>query len=162
MYSEIFLRLEPLGLERVAAAVRSAGHDVRVIDLQIFDHAEYYRELERFAPDAVAFSLNYLANVPEVIDLSKETRRRRPSTFVFVGGHSASFIAREILEHAHGAIDCVIRGEGEAITPMLLAACRDGQLETLPGVVTLQGAGPSPTMLASLDDISVGADGALR
>jgi magnesium-protoporphyrin IX monomethyl ester (oxidative) cyclase len=30
MYSELFLRLEPLGLERVAAAARAAGAEVRV------------------------------------------------------------------------------------------------------------------------------------
>ena len=99
----------------------------------------------------MGFSLNYLANVPEVIDLAVETKRRRPATFVFAGGHSASFIAGEILEHARGAMDCVVRGEGEAITPLLLAACRDGSLETLPGVVTREGAGPNPTLLDSLD-----------
>ena len=33
MYSELYLRLEPLGLERVAAAVRAAGHEVRLLDL---------------------------------------------------------------------------------------------------------------------------------
>lgn len=32
MYSEIFLRLEPLGLERVAGAARAAGHQVRLLD----------------------------------------------------------------------------------------------------------------------------------
>ena len=36
MYSEIFLRLEPLGLERVAGAARAAGHQVRLLDLQVF------------------------------------------------------------------------------------------------------------------------------
>jgi magnesium-protoporphyrin IX monomethyl ester (oxidative) cyclase len=158
MYSEIYLRLEPLGLERVAAAIRSAGHDVRLLDLQIFDHAAYCRELQGWEPDAVGFSLNYLANVPEVIDLARETRRRRPSAFVFVGGHSASFIAAEILDHARGAIDCVARGEGEVIAPRLLEACRDGRLERLPGVVTRDGAGPSPTLLESLDDFMPARD----
>jgi magnesium-protoporphyrin IX monomethyl ester (oxidative) cyclase len=152
MYSEIYLRLEPLGLERVAAAARRAGHDVRLLDLQIFDHAAYRAALQRWRPEAVGFSLNYLANVPEVIDLARETRRRWPGTFVFVGGHSASFIAAEILDHAGGAIDCVVRGEGEAITPRVLEACRDGQLHALPGVVTREGAGPSPSLLESLDD----------
>ena len=33
MYSEIFLRLEPLGLERVASALLADGHDVRLVDL---------------------------------------------------------------------------------------------------------------------------------
>ena len=40
MYSEIFLRLEPLGLERVAAALLAEGHDVRLIDLQVYDQAD--------------------------------------------------------------------------------------------------------------------------
>jgi magnesium-protoporphyrin IX monomethyl ester (oxidative) cyclase len=151
MYSEIFLRLEPLGLERVAAAVRAAGHDVRLIDLQIFGHADLARELNAFRPEAVGFSLNYLANVPEVIDLARAAHRQL-GAFVFVGGHSASFIAEELLEHSQGAIACVVRGEGEAITPRVLEAARDGGLETLPGVVTARGSGPSPMLLDSLDD----------
>src|SRR2546427_174769 len=151
MYSEIFLRLEPIGVERVAAAVRAAGHEVRLLDLQIFGHADYYRELADFAPHAVGFSLNYLANVPEVLDLAKETKRRRPGCFVFAGGHSGSFIAEELLEHAAGALDAMVRGEGEAITPRLLEAAGDPRLATLPGVVTPDGAGPAPTMLDDID-----------
>src|SRR5882724_4710075 len=151
MYSELYLRLEPLGLERVAAAIESAGHDVRLIDLQVFTHADYWHEVETFAPQAVGFSVNYLANVPEVVDLAKETKARRGSPFVFVGGHSASFIAAEFLDHAGGAIDCIVRGEGEVIAPLVLEAIGDPKLESLPGVVTRHGAGPSPTLLKDLD-----------
>jgi hopanoid C-3 methylase len=43
MYSEIYLRLEPLGLERIGAALREAGHEVRLLDLQIVDEADYLR-----------------------------------------------------------------------------------------------------------------------
>ena len=82
MYSELYLRLEPLGLERVAAAVRSAGHDVRLLDLQIFTPKDYARELESFRPAVVGFSVNYLANVPEVVDLAKATKSRRRDCFV--------------------------------------------------------------------------------
>jgi magnesium-protoporphyrin IX monomethyl ester (oxidative) cyclase len=151
MYSEIYLRLEPLGLERVAAAVRAAGHEVRLLDLQIVRTPDYLKELDEFKPDAVGFSVNYLANVPEVIDLAKETRRRRPDCFVFAGGHSVSFISPEVLDHAAGALDCIVRGEGEVITPRLLEAIHDAKLETLPGVVTRHGAGPAPTLLDDLD-----------
>ena len=122
MYTEIFLRLEPLGVELVAAAARAAGHDVRLLDLQVFTHADYFAVLDDWRPDAVAFGLNYLANIPEVIDLARETKRKLPGSFFFVGGHSASFTARDILEHAGGAIDCVAKGEGEEITPLLLLA----------------------------------------
>jgi hopanoid C-3 methylase len=151
MYSEIYLRLEPLGLERVAAALRFAGHDVRLVDLQIFRARDLVAEVQDVKPHAVGFSLNYLANVPEVIDLARETKRLLPDCFVFVGGHSASFTASEILDHAQGAVDCVVRGEGEAIAPRLVEAIRDRALETLPGVVTSSGAGPSPTLLDNLD-----------
>src|SRR2546428_9707758 len=122
MYSEIFLRLEPIGVERVAAAVRAAGHEVRLLDLQIFGHADYYRELAEFAPQAVGFSLNYLANVPEVLDLAKETKRRRPDCFIFAGGHSGSFIPGGLPGPGEGALPAVWRGEGGGVTPRLRRA----------------------------------------
>jgi hypothetical protein len=41
MYTKIFLRLEPLGLESVAQAARVAGHDVHLMDLQIDTPSEF-------------------------------------------------------------------------------------------------------------------------
>src|ERR671932_662204 len=107
MYSEIYLRLEPLGLERVTQALRSAGHQVRLLDLQIFHHKDYFHELQDFQPQAVGFSVNYLANVHEVVDLASATKHRLPEGFIFVGGHSASFTAHELHDHAQGGIDFV-------------------------------------------------------
>jgi hopanoid C-3 methylase HpnR len=160
MYSEIYLRLEPLGLELIAESCRRAGHDVRLVDLQVFRHADYFRTLDEWRPDAVGFSLNYLANIPEVIDLACRTRDRSPETFVFAGGHSASFTAREILEHAGGAIDCIVRGEGEEVTPRVLGVCREGELAlaSLPGVVTRSAQGPPPKLIDSLDDVQPARD----
>lgn len=100
MYSEIFLRLEPLGLERVAAAAREVYHEVRVVDLQVLREADLRREVFRFRPDVVGFSLNYLANIPEAIDLARAIKRVLPRSFVFFGGHSVSFVAEEVLEQA--------------------------------------------------------------
>jgi magnesium-protoporphyrin IX monomethyl ester (oxidative) cyclase len=151
MYSEIYLRLEPLGLERVAQAVRAAGHEVRLLDLQVCRHTAYLRMVRDFQPEAIGFSLNYLANVPEVLNLARATRERWPQCFIFIGGHSASFIPHELLQHAQGAINCVVRGEGEAITPQLLEAIPDRHLHTLPGVVTVDGMGPPPVLLDSVD-----------
>jgi magnesium-protoporphyrin IX monomethyl ester (oxidative) cyclase len=151
MYSEIYLRLEPLGLECVASAIRAAGHEVRLVDLQVLTHGDYWSAFQTFRPQAVGFSVNYLANVPEIIDLVVETRKRSPRCFLFAGGHSLSFVAKEVLEHAGGALDCVVRGEGELISPRLLEAIGDARLSTLPGVVTLDGEGPAPLMLDSLD-----------
>ena len=152
MYSEIFLRLEPLGLERVATAALADGHDVHLIDLQVYTRADFEREVMSFHPDAIGFSLNYLANVPEVVDLAKWIRTVRPGCVVFVGGHSVSFVAEQVLAHADGAIDVVLKGEGETSTPALLAAVPDRAWAEVPGAVTADGTGRPPAMLHSLDD----------
>src|ERR1700754_40503 len=114
MYTRVFLRLEPLGLETVAAVIREAGHDVRLIDLQVETHRDLDRWIRNWQPDAVCFSGNYLANIPEIIDLSRSIKAGRPDCFIFVGGHSVSFVAADLLRHAGGAVDCVLTGEGEA------------------------------------------------
>ena len=92
MYSKIFLRLEPLGIELIAAAARRAGHEVRLIDLQVEPACRITTDCSgEWRPDAIAFSCNYLANVPEVIDLAKAAAiapargvrlRRRPQRVV--------------------------------------------------------------------------------
>jgi hopanoid C-3 methylase HpnR len=160
MYSEIYLRLEPLGLELVAEATRRSGHEVRLLDLQVFRPKDYFRVLDTWRPDAVGFSLNYLANIPEVVDLAKVTRVRRREAFLFAGGHSASFTAREILEHCEGAMDCVVRGEAEeTMGPLLEAAAHDRHgLTHLPGVVSVYGDGLPPQLIHSLDRVRPARD----
>jgi hopanoid C-3 methylase HpnR len=152
MYTKIFLRLEPLGLEVVAAAARDAGHEVRLIDLQVESHRDFFRLLAAWRPDVIAFSCNYLANIPEIVDLAKATKAQLPHTAICVGGHSASFVAPAIIGHGEGAIDCVLRGEGEAGLPLLLAAIEAGtDLAAVPGAVTASGEGPPPGFVHSLD-----------
>src|SRR5271156_4848745 len=159
LYTKVFLRLEPLGLELVAAAARRNGHQVRLLDPQVEDHRAYFRAIERWQPDIVAFSCNYLANVPEIVDLAKATKARFPGVFISVGGHSASFIANALIEHGAGAVDCVLKGEGEASMPLLLAAIEAGlDPATVPGAVTAAGDGPPPAFVHSLDEVMPARD----
>ena len=152
MYSEIYLRLEPLGLERIATALRLAGHDVRLTDLQVLPHRQLWRDIDEFRPDAVGFSLNYLANIPEVLDLAKAIRKRLgEGCFIFAGGHSVSFVAEEVLGHGEGAIDCILRGEGEEAAVAALAAAADRGLLLVPGAITPDGSGPPPRLVEDLD-----------
>src|SRR3954447_18339236 len=95
MYTRVFLTLEPLGLELVAEAARQAGHDMRILDLQVEPQRQLLRTLETWRPDAVCFGGNYLANVSEIVDLAKLIKALSPGCFVFVGGHSVSFIAAD-------------------------------------------------------------------
>jgi hopanoid C-3 methylase HpnR len=160
MYTKIFLRLEPLGLELVAQTARRAGHEVRILDLQVERERDFHRMVAEWQPDVIAFSCNYLANVPEIVELAKAAKTLARHSFILVGGHSASFVAQDFLEHAAGAVDCIVCGEGEAaIAPLLSAVEEDpGSVCRIPGVVSLDGAGPTPQMLHSLDDVTPARD----
>jgi hopanoid C-3 methylase len=143
----------------VAEAARRARHQVRLIDLQVESHADYHRMIA-WQPDFIAFSCNYLANVPEIVDLAKATKLALPRSFVCVGGHSASFTGRAILEHGEGAIDCVLKGEGEpGIVKLLEAVAGDrGAVAKVPGAVTADGEGPRPTFVQHLDEVRPARD----
>jgi hopanoid C-3 methylase len=160
LYTNVFLRLEPLGLELVAEAGRRAGHAVRIIDLQVESHADYHRLIGQWRPDFIAFSCNYLANVPEIVDLAKATKLSLPRAFICVGGHSASFTAAAIVEHGAGAIDCVLKGEGEPnIVKLLEAVAGDrGAIAKVPGAVTADGEGPRPGFVERLEDVRPARD----
>jgi hopanoid C-3 methylase HpnR len=159
MYTRVFLRLEPLGLELVAAAAREAGHEVRLLDLQVETHRDLERMVRAWRPDAVCFSGNYLANIPEIIDLAKAIKQWQPGCFIFVGGHSVSFVAADLLRHAEGAIGCVLKGEGEtSIAALLDAVSRGGELLRVPGVVTDAGQGPPPRFVEDLGKLRPARD----
>ncbi|RMH09729.1 MAG: hopanoid C-3 methylase HpnR [Nitrospirae bacterium] len=160
MYTKIYLRLEPLGLELIAEAARRQGHQVHMIDLQVESSRHYFRMLKSWEPDVVAFSCNYLANVPEIVDLAKATKCLLPRCCLLVGGHSASFVAEDLLRHGEGAIDCVIRGEGEVAFPQVLNVLAQDReaLVSIPGVVTPSGMGPPPRLVDCLDTIRPARD----
>src|ERR1043166_3349562 len=80
MFTRIFLRLEPLGLELIAEAARRDGHEVRILDLQVQTHHDFHHVLKTLEPDAICFSGNYLANVPEIVDLAKSAKARLPQS----------------------------------------------------------------------------------
>ena len=155
LYTNVFLRLEPLGLELVAEATRRRKHSVQLIDLQAENQDAYHRIIAEWRPEFIAFSCNYLANVPEIVDLAVATKIILPRSFICVGGHSASFIAETILEHGQGAIDSVLKGEGEAnIVELLEAVANDvNAISKVPGAVTANGNGPPPRFVEHLDDL---------
>ena len=71
MYTEIYLRLEPLGLELVAGVLAPRGTSTSASSTcRSHKQADYLRLVESWRPDAIAFGVNYLANIPEVIDLA--------------------------------------------------------------------------------------------
>jgi radical SAM superfamily enzyme YgiQ (UPF0313 family) len=77
-----------------------------------------------------------------------------------IGGHSASFTAEELQEHGEGAVDCVLKGEGEPVIAAVLEAARHDRknLHFVPGVRTRDGDGPRPMFVQSLNDLMPARD----
>lgn len=68
MYTQIYLRLEPLGLECVAEAARQAGHQVQLIDLQVETHRAYFKRIARWQPEVVAFARCFVVDINSQIE----------------------------------------------------------------------------------------------
>jgi hypothetical protein len=143
MYSKIYLRLEPLGLELVAAAARQAGHSVRLIDLQCESHQDFFRLLQSWQPDAIAFCGNYLANLPAIIDLARDARDLVPGAFICIGGHSISFVLKKSAARRRRRIASHREGE-TAITGLSRPCNRILQICIRAAKVTLEHRGPPP------------------
>lgn len=64
-----------------------------------------------------------------------------------------------MLALSEGAVNCVLKGEGDATVGPLLEAWEQGRdLTTVPGVVTMDGEGPPPIFVESLDEVRPARD----
>jgi hypothetical protein len=126
----------PIGLCYVATATRSAGHEVRVLDL-CFAGCRAVQKLRAaissFAPEVLGFSVRNVDNVnmlrpvsylPGVRELVAEARRISAAPVV-LGGSGASLMPEAVLRHV-GA-DAIIVSDGEGSFLRLLGALASGE-----------------------------------
>ncbi|HJW14407.1 MAG TPA: cobalamin-dependent protein, partial [Thermoanaerobaculia bacterium] len=131
-----FFRVEPLGLEYVAAALRQRGHEPAIVDLR-FGHsiASWVR---RTRPDLVGISCMHALEYGQVLEAARQVRRAAPEAFLLAGGHAASAYPGP-LETAD--FDAICVDDGEEVVPALAdaLACRQ-PLSAVPAL-RLRGAG---------------------
>jgi len=106
------------------------------------------------AADAVLFSC-YIWNTELTLKLASDLKQLSPGTTVVLGGPEVSFGSFELLTR-NSAVDCIVRGEGEATARDLLQALRDGlPLDAIAGLTYREGeeivANPEREALADLD-----------
>lgn len=107
IYSRLGLVFPPLGLAYIASVVRSAGHEVRILDLQA-EKVDLSRfEWNRY--DVVGISTD-TGRYPESLKVARIAKEAR-DIVVVMGGYHATFMDRDVLNT--GLVDYVIRGEGE-------------------------------------------------
>ena len=104
-----------------AACSHIAGVTTKICEFTVHEPSrQILRSLVEAEADLVGFSC-YIWNIQETLRLAADLKKIRPQTLVVLGGPEASFGVCEMLER-NPAVDCVIRGEGEASFAGLVAA----------------------------------------
>jgi radical SAM superfamily enzyme YgiQ (UPF0313 family) len=131
----------PQGLAYVAAALRKAGHEITVVDMEGNDlstDAALARILES-SPDMVGFG-GMITRYKIVRELGRNLKREAPGIFLMAGNSGATTIPGLYLESAR--MDAVVLGEGEATSVELAGAVSSGtQWRSVPGIAFLDGSG---------------------
>jgi len=83
-----FFRIEPLGIEYIAAALEQRGHCTTVVDLRYSRSIDWY--LRRVRPALVGVACMHALETDEALAVVAHVRRAMPEVFIVVGGHSAA------------------------------------------------------------------------
>lgn len=130
------LRVEPLGLECVGAALRQHDHAVELLDLRLDDRKRLGAHLHAWRPGAVGISCGFTSDVYTTLETARFVREVIPDASVFVGGHHASLIPGDFL-FSGSPVDAIVIGEGEPTAPELADALEDhADPGSVPGVMT--------------------------
>jgi anaerobic magnesium-protoporphyrin IX monomethyl ester cyclase len=144
--------LPPLGLLYVAAATERAGHAVTVLDRTVdsrpVDFADF--DVVGLHSDTTRFG--------SAMNLARQARAA--GTRVVMGGPHPCYALEDVM--GSGAVDFVIKGEGEESFPHLLSAMADDDgFETVPGLSFLRhgqiASGPEPRRIRDVDALPMPA-----
>jgi anaerobic magnesium-protoporphyrin IX monomethyl ester cyclase len=129
--------MPPLGLLAVGGPLIDAGHQVRLLDAEFgpLTTDEIISAITSWGPAAVLLGHSGSTSAhPVIVKVAQALKAARPDVWVVYGGVYPTYHATEILS-SHQTIDVIVRGEGEATTPQLLAAIESGEsLAFVPGI----------------------------
>lgn len=110
----MFVTVMPIGLLGMASYVREHhGHTTKVANRAMYRSSGAFLDMViEFRPDLVGLSLHWHHQLHSVLTFAREWKRVRPRTPVVVGGYTASYFARQIVEK-YNEIDFVVSGDGE-------------------------------------------------
>jgi radical SAM superfamily enzyme YgiQ (UPF0313 family) len=118
-----FFRVEPLGLEYVAAALEARGHATTIVDLRFRRH-RVPAWVQRTRPSIVGISAMHALEFDNVLETARQVRRASPQAFILVGGHAAAAFSQPLEDDA---IDAICVDDGEEVLPALADALSSGR-----------------------------------
>ena len=109
----------PLGLASLAAPLLAAGHKVRIVNLNLADNPEACLSdaIREFRPDVAGIT----ATTPliyKAYEIASRIKSLDRNILVLAGGPHPSAVPEEVL--AESQIDGVVRGEGDAVLPLIV------------------------------------------
>src|SRR2546429_17456 len=82
-----FFRIEPLGMEYIAAALEARGHRVTLADLRF--SRSLASEIRATRPGLVGIAAMHALETDEVVALARRVRALSPGVPIVIGGHTA-------------------------------------------------------------------------
>lgn len=114
----------PMGLLAVAAELHKNGFPVEVVHLDLEPSFRIEDILDFSKVKAVGLDLHWVFQGLSVLETAALIKKRNPEVFVFLGGYTASYYARQIVAD-NPEIDAVIKGDGEVpAVELCRALCR--------------------------------------
>jgi radical SAM superfamily enzyme YgiQ (UPF0313 family) len=149
---DVDIRVLALGLACVAAAAKSAGHEVRLLDLVIErdPRTAVLQAIRSFNPGVIAISVRNIDDQKMrgtrfLLDQAREAVtwcREASAAPIVLGGAGFSILPQPILDYL--AADMGIQGEGEMVFPELLQRLQAGERTgNLPGLFQRGQAAPA-------------------
>jgi radical SAM superfamily enzyme YgiQ (UPF0313 family) len=153
-----FFRIEPLGMEYIAAALEARGHTVTLADLRFTRPLAAHVRAAR--PALVGIAAMHALETDEVVDLVRRVHALAPGVPIVVGGHTAAAYPEPFLVPETAA---VVLDDGERTLPDACdATARGASLAEVPGLALrgadgeiLKTAGETGTL--ALDDVPLPA-----
>ena len=132
-----FFRIEPLGMEYIAAALEARGHTVTIADLRF--SAGLARQLRLARPALVGIAGMHALETDQVLALARHVRQLSPDVPIVLGGHTAAACPDPFLS---ADVDAVVVEDGERVMPEIVTALEQGRrLGSVPGLAVSDGAG---------------------
>jgi radical SAM superfamily enzyme YgiQ (UPF0313 family) len=132
-----FFRIEPLGMEYIAAALEARGHAVTLADLRFSRSLEHQIRASRSG--LVGIAAMHALETDEVLALARRVRALAPGVPIVIGGHTAAAYPDPFLQDP---IAAVVLDDGERALPLVADAVERGErIDRVPGVATRDGDG---------------------
>jgi radical SAM superfamily enzyme YgiQ (UPF0313 family) len=142
-----FFRIEPLGMEYIAAALEARGHDVTLVDLRFGRPVEHYLAQR---PGFIGVAAMHALETENVLELVARIRRVSAQVPLVIGGHTAAAYPAPF---AAAAIDAIVLDDGERAVPRLVEALEAGRPWSSVAGVALRGADGAWVRTAPDDEI---------